>query len=117
MTFRYVLFVVLSLAMTALLSYGTYTTNRLLRTWVPDRNLLLLPGETLHRGNEIRYQVAAALELVFHFAPRGVHLLLLSDERVSLADIDKHDDDDNQNDDRHRGDPASASLCHVLSSD
>ncbi len=49
MTFRYMLFVVLTLAMTAFLCYGTYTTNRLLRTWVPDRNLLLLPGETVVR--------------------------------------------------------------------
>lgn len=35
--------------MVLLISYSTYTTARLLRTWRPDRNLLLLPAENLLR--------------------------------------------------------------------
>lgn len=46
---RYWLFVFLTLALTAFMAYGVYTTARLLRTWVPDRNLLLMPAENLLR--------------------------------------------------------------------
>src|ERR1043165_532554 len=46
---RYWLFVSLMLRLVSIVSYGVYTTNRLLRTWQPDRNLLLLPGENLLR--------------------------------------------------------------------
>ncbi|MCB0159677.1 MAG: CPBP family intramembrane metalloprotease [Caldilineaceae bacterium] len=49
MTVRYLLFVCLTLFLTAFLGYGTYNTAKLLRTWTPDRNLLLLPGETIVR--------------------------------------------------------------------
>ncbi|MEZ4556604.1 MAG: CPBP family intramembrane glutamic endopeptidase [Caldilineaceae bacterium] len=49
MTVRYLLFVCLTLSLTAFLGYGTYNTAKLLRTWTPDRNLLLLPGETIVR--------------------------------------------------------------------
>lgn len=43
------LFTILTFALVAFLSYGTYATARLLRTWQPDRNLLLLPAENLLR--------------------------------------------------------------------
>jgi membrane protease YdiL (CAAX protease family) len=46
---RYWLFVLLTLALTAFMGYGAYTTARLLKTWVPDRNLLLMPAENLLR--------------------------------------------------------------------
>ena len=49
MPLRYWLFVLLTLALTGVIGYGTYATARLLRTWRPDRNLLLLPGETIIR--------------------------------------------------------------------
>jgi hypothetical protein len=49
MPFRYWLFISLTLSLTGLIGYGTYTTARLLRTWRPDRNLLLLPGENALR--------------------------------------------------------------------
>lgn len=45
MTQRYWFFVVLTLALTGLISYNTYLSARLLRCWRPDRNLLLLPAE------------------------------------------------------------------------
>ena len=45
----YWLFVGLTLVLVSLVGYGVYATNRLLRTWQPDRNLLLLPGENVVR--------------------------------------------------------------------
>jgi membrane protease YdiL (CAAX protease family) len=49
MTINFWLFTLLTLALVAFIGYGTYTTARLLRTWRPDRNLLLLPAENLLR--------------------------------------------------------------------
>ena len=49
MTFRYALFFIVTLALTGFIGYGTFATARLLRTWRPDRNLLLLPQENLVR--------------------------------------------------------------------
>lgn len=49
MNWRYALFVILTLALTALLAAATVATTRLLRTWRPDHNPLLLPGENLLR--------------------------------------------------------------------
>ena len=49
MTIRYTLFLVLTLALTGFLGYGTFATARLLRTWKPERNLLLLPQENALR--------------------------------------------------------------------
>lgn len=49
MSINFWLFVILTAALVAFLSYGTYATARLLRTWQPDRNLLLLPAENLLR--------------------------------------------------------------------
>lgn len=49
MTINFWLFTILTLGLVAFLSYGTYATARLLRTWQPDRNLLLLPAENLLR--------------------------------------------------------------------
>jgi membrane protease YdiL (CAAX protease family) len=46
---RYVLFVTLTLGLTAFISWTTYHTARLLRGWHPDRNLLLLPPENALR--------------------------------------------------------------------
>jgi membrane protease YdiL (CAAX protease family) len=46
---RYTIFVVLTLALTIMVGYGTYRTAQLLRTWRPERNILLLPGENLAR--------------------------------------------------------------------
>ncbi len=45
MTTNYLLFLIATLALTAFIGYGTFATARLLRTWTPDRNLLLMPAE------------------------------------------------------------------------
>lgn len=49
MTIRYVLFLLFTLALTGFIGYGTFATARLLRTWRPERNLLLLPQENALR--------------------------------------------------------------------
>ncbi len=49
MTINFWLFTLLTLALVVFIGYGTYATARLLRTWRPDRNLLLLPAENLLR--------------------------------------------------------------------
>lgn len=49
MTINFWLFALLTLALVIFIGYGTYATARLLRTWRPDRNLLLLPAENLLR--------------------------------------------------------------------
>lgn len=49
MTINFWLFTLLTLALITFIGYGTYATARLLRTWRPDRNLLLLPAENLLR--------------------------------------------------------------------
>jgi len=45
MAITYWIFVGLTCAFVAFIGYGTYMTARLLRTWQPDYNLLLLPAE------------------------------------------------------------------------
>lgn len=45
MTPRYLAFILLLFLITGALGYGTYSTAQLLRTWKPDRNLLLIPAE------------------------------------------------------------------------
>lgn len=49
MSLRYTLFVVLTLALTAFVGFGTFQTAKLLRAWRPDRNLLLIPAENIVR--------------------------------------------------------------------
>ena len=49
MELRYWLFVVLTLLLTGFIGYSTYATTRLLRTWQPDSNLLLMPAEAFVR--------------------------------------------------------------------
>lgn len=49
MTIRYTTFLLLTLALTGFIGYGTFATARLLRTWRPERNLLLLPQENALR--------------------------------------------------------------------
>ncbi len=49
MDLRYWLFLALTLLLTGFLGYSTYATARLLRTWQPDANLLLMPAETIIR--------------------------------------------------------------------
>jgi membrane protease YdiL (CAAX protease family) len=49
MTWNYAIFLILILGLTAFIGYGTYATARLLKTWQPDRNLLLMPEENLVR--------------------------------------------------------------------
>ncbi len=49
MPIRYWLFVGCTLLLVGLVSYGAYSTQRLLRTWQPDRNLMLMPGENILR--------------------------------------------------------------------
>jgi membrane protease YdiL (CAAX protease family) len=61
MPLRYALFVVLTLSLTAFVGYGTYRTALLLRSWRPDRNLLLLPAENLARLALILVCVALGL--------------------------------------------------------
>ncbi len=46
---RYSIFVALTLVLTALLAVATYRTARLLRSWRPERNPLLMPQETVLR--------------------------------------------------------------------
>ncbi|MCY3992059.1 MAG: CPBP family intramembrane metalloprotease [Caldilineaceae bacterium] len=50
MDWRYALFAGLTLLITAIVGYGSYTTARLLRHWQPQENLLLLPAENVLRG-------------------------------------------------------------------
>lgn len=50
MDWRYTLFVVLTLLITAVVGYGAYTSARLLRHWQPKENLLLLPAENVLRA-------------------------------------------------------------------
>ncbi len=50
MDWRYALFAGLTLLITAIVGYGSYTTARLLRNWKPQENLLLLPAENVLRG-------------------------------------------------------------------
>ena len=57
--FRYGLFVCLTVVLTAVIGYATLATARLLRTWKPDRNLLLMPAE-----NGIRLIILVALILL-----------------------------------------------------
>ncbi len=49
MPLRYWLFVLLTLGLTTAVGYATYRTALLLRSWRPDRNLLLIPAENLVR--------------------------------------------------------------------
>ncbi len=49
MDLRYWLFLALTLLLTSFLGYSTYATARLLRTWQPDTNLLLMPAEAIIR--------------------------------------------------------------------
>lgn len=49
MPILYWFFVTLTLLLVVVVGYGAYTTNQLLRTWQPDRNLLLIPGENILR--------------------------------------------------------------------
>ena len=49
MPIRYWLFVGCTLLLVSLVSYGVYSTQRLLRTWQPDRNLMLMPSENILR--------------------------------------------------------------------
>ncbi len=49
MTIRYAIFLLVTLALTGFIGYGTFATARLLRTWRPERNLLLLPQENALR--------------------------------------------------------------------
>ena len=50
MDWRYTVFLVLTLLITATVGYGAYTTARLLRHWQPQENLLLLPAENALRA-------------------------------------------------------------------
>lgn len=49
MTIRYAVFVGLTLGLTGFLGYSTFATARLLKTWRPDYNVLLLPPENVAR--------------------------------------------------------------------
>lgn len=49
MPINFWIFLILTGVIVLFIGYGTYTTARLLRTWQPDRNLLLLPAENLVR--------------------------------------------------------------------
>ena len=50
MLWRYPIFVVLTLIVTVFVCYGAYASARLLRSWQPRENLLLLPAENALRG-------------------------------------------------------------------
>lgn len=50
MTWQYILFVTLTLLITAFVGYGAYKTARLLRHWQPEINILLLPAENALRA-------------------------------------------------------------------
>jgi len=49
MTIRYAFFLLVTLALTGFIGYGTFATARLLHTWRPECNLLLLPQENAAR--------------------------------------------------------------------
>jgi len=49
MTVRYLLFLIITFGLAGFLGYSTFATARLLRTWRPERNLLLLPQENALR--------------------------------------------------------------------
>ena len=61
MTFRYWLFVGLTLILTAFISYGTYATSQLLKRWHPDQNILLNPIENVARVGVIVLCLALGL--------------------------------------------------------
>jgi len=44
----------------------------------------LVPRVPLHRLDQVRDQVGAALELVLHLAPGSLHLLLFGDDAVCI---------------------------------
>ena len=50
MDWRYALFAILTLLITAIVGYGAYKTAPLLRSWQPQENLLLLPAENALRA-------------------------------------------------------------------
>src|SRR5260221_2863298 len=50
-----------------------------------DEHVLFLRGIALHRGDEVGNEVGAALVLVQHLRPRGLHLLILALELVVSA--------------------------------
>lgn len=50
MDWRYTLFAGVTLLITTVVGYGAYRTARLLRTWQPQENLLLLPAENALRA-------------------------------------------------------------------
>ncbi len=50
MDWRYLLFLILTLLITAVVGYGTFMTARLLRHWQPQENALLLPAENILRA-------------------------------------------------------------------
>ncbi len=50
MDWRYLLFAGLTLLITAFVGYGAHMTARLLRSWQPQENLLLLPAENALRA-------------------------------------------------------------------
>ena len=49
MSYRYLLFVTLTFLLTGLIGYSTFRTARLLKSWQPDVNILLLPTENMIR--------------------------------------------------------------------
>lgn len=85
MTARYLLFVTLTLGLTAFLGYGTYNTAKLLRTWTPDRNLLLLPGETVVRL--VLIAVLVGLGLLSGLAPETLGWVVADLDRQLLWGI------------------------------
>ena len=50
-----------------------------------DEHLLLLDGEALHRVHEVRDEIRAALVLVHHLGPGGLHAFVLLLQRVVAA--------------------------------
>ena len=57
----YPIFVTLTLVLTAFIGWATFQTDRLLRSWRPDRNLLLLPAENALRLLLVAASVALGL--------------------------------------------------------
>lgn len=80
MTSRYWIFVLLVLLLTGALGYSTFSTARLLRTWKPDRNLLLIPAENGVKIGLIILCVLLGILSGISFVELGWHFPNLADQ-------------------------------------
>lgn len=77
---QYWIFLALVLLLTGGLGYSTYTTARVLRTWKPDRNLLLVPAENGVKVVLILFCIGLGLLSGLPFELLGWHFPKLSQQ-------------------------------------